>query len=913
MVFPLLARTQNVGDSIRVSLITCSPGHEVYELYGHTALRVENLTSGEDVVFNYGIFSFSQPNFVWRFVRGECDYIVMGANWDYFPAEYVERGSSITAQVLNLTRDEANRLYRNLLKNCLPENRTYRYNFLYNNCTTMVRDMIERSIDGRIAYPPLPEKLTYRQILHQYAPRGSWEAEGNDFLLGAAVDTVVTDRAAMFAPEYMMRMAGEAQVYATDGSLRPLVAETITLLEPRETKKPEMFPLPALIVGLLLLAFNLLVGLLEYKTGWMWWLWDVVLLLVQGAVGVLLAFMHFFSVHPAVDSNWLLWPFSPLALVGIPLVVGASVRHRKTWWHVFHTVYLTLFIFFIPWIPQQFGRIVVPLALALLARPLSYLIHYNKKGEVTNLTTQRLRLLTSLLILMSAAGTDAQTAPEVPRLVVNIVIDQLRTDYLEAFSPLYSERGFMRLMKEGRVYTQAEYPFKDPDRAAAVACLMSGTSPYENGIVGERWLDRQTLTPLYCVDDKEFQGQSTKDASSARNLGVSTITDELKVATEGLGLVYAIAPFRDAAVLLAGHAADGAFWIDGESGQWCSSSYYGAFPGWATTYNNTESVKQRIGKLEWEPLNELVGKYNYFVSGAAKKPFKHKFAGDRKFAQFIASALVNEETNAFMREVIKNTQVGLDDVTDILNIAYYAGNFDHNSVSQSPIELQDTYVRLDRDLGDLFEYLEKRVGEDHVLFTITGTGSAEEDKMADLSKYRVPTGTFSITKAKLLLNMYLIAVYGPGEYVETCLGNELYLNLKLIENRNLNLTEILERSSDFLIQLSGVRDVFTSQRLASGAGTPGIARLRNAYHPKCSGDILIQVSPGWTLVNENTHEQCIARESYVGFPLFFMGCNIEPDTVSTPVTIDYVAPTLAKSMRIRAPNACELAPLPAFK
>ena len=533
---------------------------------------------------------------------------------------------------------------------------------------------------------------------------------------------------------------------------------------------------------------------------------------------------------------------------------------------------------------------------------------------MTSITTsQRLKLLTSLLILISAAGADAQTAPEVPRLVVNIVIDQLRTDYMEAFSPLYSDRGFQRLMKEGRVYTRAEYPFNDPDRASAVACLMSGTSPYENGIVGERWLDRQTLTPLYCVEDKEFQGQQTQDDSSARSLGVSTITDELKVATEGNGLVYAIAPFRDAAVLLGGHAADGAFWLDVETGMWCSSSYYGAFPGWATTYNTTSSVKQRIGKMEWEPMNELVGKYNYFVSGASKKPFKHKFAGDRKFIQFVASALVNEETNNFMREVIKNTQVGLDEVTDVLNIAYYAGNFDHNSVSQSPIELQDTYVRLDRDLGDLFEYLEKRVGKGHVLFTVTGTGSAESDYISDLSKYRIPTGTFSITKAKLLLNMYLIAVYGPGEYVETCLGNELYLNLKLIENRNLNLTEILERSSDFLIQLSGVRDVYSSQRLALGAGTPGIARLRNAYHPKCSGDILIQVSPGWTLVNENTHEQTIVRESYVGFPLFFMGSNIEPDTVHTPVTIDYVAPTLAKSMRIRAPNACDLAPLPAFK
>lgn len=528
---------------------------------------------------------------------------------------------------------------------------------------------------------------------------------------------------------------------------------------------------------------------------------------------------------------------------------------------------------------------------------------------MTNLSAQRIRLLTSLLVLMSVAGAEAQTAPEVPRLVVNVVIDQLRTDYMEAFSPLYSDRGFMRLLKQGRVYTQAEYPFANPDRASAIACFMSGTSPYENGIVGERWLDRQTLSPVYCVDDKEFQGQQTTAASSPQHLGVSTITDELKVATEGNGLVYAIAPTRDAAVLMAGHAADGAFWFNEETGDWCSTSYYGVFPEWAAAYNKTSSVKQRISKLEWEPLNELVGKYNYFVSGAEKKPFKHKFAGERKFRQFLASAPMNEETNNFVREVLKNTQVGLDDVTDILNVAYYAGNFDHQSVTQCPIELQDTYVRLDRDLGDLFEYLEKRVGQGRVLFAITSTGSAEPDDIVDLSKYRIPTGTFSITKAKLLLNMYLIAVYGPGDYVETCLDNQLYLNLKLIENRNLNLTEILDRSSDFLIQLSGVRDVFSSQRLALGAGIPGVNELRNAYNPKSSGDILIQVSPGWTLVNENTHEQTICRESYVGFPLFFMGCNIVPEQITSPITIDYVAPTLARSMRIRAPNACSLAPL----
>ena len=120
-----------------------------------------------DVVFNYGVFSFSQPHFIWRFVLGQCDYMVMGTQWQYFPEDYQRRGSAITAQVLNLTRAEANRLFHNLLENCQPENCTYRYNFLFCNCTIKVRDMIEQSIDGRIAYPSLPQKMTFRQCLRQ--------------------------------------------------------------------------------------------------------------------------------------------------------------------------------------------------------------------------------------------------------------------------------------------------------------------------------------------------------------------------------------------------------------------------------------------------------------------------------------------------------------------------------------------------------------------------------------------------------------------------------------------------------------------------------------------------------------------------------------------------------------------------
>lgn len=526
------------------------------------------------------------------------------------------------------------------------------------------------------------------------------------------------------------------------------------------------------------------------------------------------------------------------------------------------------------------------------------------------MTVNRYKLLSSLLVLLAVANTNAQDAPKVPALVVNIVIDQLRGDYLDAFAPLYGEGGFLRLKEQGRYYSQAEYPFADPDRASAITCLMTGTSPYVNGIVGDRWLDRQTLLPIFCVDDETYPGIHTSERSSTKHLAVSTIGDELKISTEGKGLVFSIAPNRDAAVLAAGHAANGAFWMDDWTGKWATTCFYDAYPEWATAYDVESSLESRIAGINWKPLNDLVTNFNYFAQDGAKgKPFSHKFTSNRKFREFKATACMNDEVNRFAKVAIEKAGLGTDAATDLLTLTYYAGCYDHQSARQYGMEMQDTYARLDRQLEEIISFVEQRVGLDKTLFVVTGTGYCDSEEPLDLSKYRIPTGTFSITKAKLLLNMYLIAVYGPGDYVETAIENQLYLNLKLIENRNLNLTEVLDRCSAFLIQLSGVKDVYTSQRLALGAWTPGISKLHNAYNPKCSGDILIQVSPGWVLNNEDTHEQSLSRESYLSFPLFFLGTGMEPEKVRIPVTIDRVAPTVAQALRIRAPNACSQAPL----
>lgn len=531
---------------------------------------------------------------------------------------------------------------------------------------------------------------------------------------------------------------------------------------------------------------------------------------------------------------------------------------------------------------------------------------YNKdKGHYALLL-----LLPLMVSMVGAHGVKANAADSgVPKVVINIMIDQLRSDYLSAFMPLYSEGGFKKMMAEGSVYTQGEYPHAHVDQANAAATLASGTVPSRHGVVAERWLDRKTLRPAFCVSDRQYSALGGgQEGMSPMHLLVSTVSDELKVSTGGKSLVYAIAPDPQAAIFSAGHAADAAIWIDNATGLWSSSSYYNVFPTWAEAYNQYHALPERLGSIVWEPYSDLVGNFNYFLSGELHGPFKHHFKGDSRFVEFKTSALVNEEVTDMALACIEKSNFGTDGITDYLSLTYYAGNFKHLPHNDVPIETQDNYVRLDRSLEKLIKSVERKVGAGNALYVLTSTGYVDEEN-AELSKYRIPTGVFDVKRASSLLNMYLVAIYGQGEYVEATYGTQIYLNQKLIEERQINLSELLLRAQDLLLQMSGVKDVYTSARLIGGAWTPEISKIRGGFAPHLSGDILIEVSPGWTYYNADTNQRQMVRDSYVPFPIIFYGKGVSAATYNMSTTVDYIAPTLSRAMRIRAPNACSLRPL----
>ena len=481
---------------------------------------------------------------------------------------------------------------------------------------------------------------------------------------------------------------------------------------------------------------------------------------------------------------------------------------------------------------------------------------------------------------------------QVPRLVVAITIDQLRSDYLENFAPYYGTNGFRKLLTQGLVYENAAYPFVSPDKASAISTIISGTTPSYHSIIGEQWLDRNSLRPINCTEDPLHPG-----VPSPSQLAVSTLGDEMKVSSQGTAKIFAIAPFEDMAILAAGHAADGAFWLNEKNGQWTSSQYHSSnTPQWILSFNELSNTKRKKEKTEWQP--QIIHQ---------KPDFKHVFKGNRRHLEYQTSGLINADITELALSCVNYQEMGADDTTDLLCLTYYAGPFDHKPVTECQKEIEDTYIRLDKELGNLVSRLESRVGKEEVLFVITSTGYSDPEGI-DYARYRIPTGIFYVNRTANLLNMYFGALWGQGRYVEACYDNQLFLNHKLLESKRISLTDASQRAQEFISQMTGVKNVYSSLQLLNGSNGQ-LLKLRNSFNYQRNGDILIEVAPGWHLQNEDTNYDRLSEASAPLFPIIIYGADIPATRVQLPVTTDRIAPTIAKTIHIRAPNACTAEPL----
>lgn len=386
--------TATPKDSIRLSLLTCGPGQEIYTLFGHTAIRYEQPSRGIDVVFNYGVFDFNTPNFALRFALGQTDYLLAATPTRYFLSEYQYSEREVWQQTLNLTAAEKQRLVDSLLHNYRPENRMYRYNFFYDNCATRPRDRIEQAVQGSICYADsmnTPTRQSYRDVVHHYTEGHPWSRLGMDFAIGSASDRPITRRQMMFAPLHLMQYMAHATVTDSLGRSRPLVSHTSQLVKvphpggQQGRDEDSSLPSPQLLAWLLMVLAGI-ATILSWLKGRTLWALDIALFGAYGVAGCVLCFMVLFSQHPTISPNYLLLLFHPLHLLLLPWLICRERKHRLCPYHLLNLLILIFFITPLGIIPQNFNPVVLPLALCLLLRSASNVfawrnkrIHINRK------------------------------------------------------------------------------------------------------------------------------------------------------------------------------------------------------------------------------------------------------------------------------------------------------------------------------------------------------------------------------------------------------------------------------------------------------------------------------------------------------------------------------------------------------
>ncbi len=451
--------------------------------------------------------------------------------------------------------------------------------------------------------------------------------------------------------------------------------------------------------------------------------------------------------------------------------------------------------------------------------------------------------ITLLAIIGFSAESEGQAVRQTPRLVVSIQIDQFTSDALENYAPAYCDDGLRRLLSQGVVFAHASYSFAPVDPASASATIATGSTPYYHGITASEWFSRETMHQQSILSDRDHR-------LSPIQLVVSTVGDEIKMATDGGSHVFAFAPTAEGAILSAGHAADGAAWID--QGRWQMSTYY-------------------------TPAN-------YWLRG-----FCRDYVPDTDVNMSVAKAAVF---------CIDKTTMGQDDNVDLLSI----------SLAAQPS--LDGYISIDQSLAYIINGITRQIPLSRVLFAVTSTGQREDEErdLQNYERFRIPSGKFYSGRTSGLLNMYLGAIYGSGRYVDACYKNQLFLNRQLIESKNINMGDLLRQSQEFLLQIAGVRNVYTVQQLMT-SDSPKLERIRNGYCVDRSGDIIIDVAPGWQIINEDTKTSYTSRTALAQFPIILFGNDLIHQRVERPVTTEQIAPTIARTIRIRAPNACQAEPL----
>lgn len=495
-------------------------------------------------------------------------------------------------------------------------------------------------------------------------------------------------------------------------------------------------------------------------------------------------------------------------------------------------------------------------------------------------------------------------------LVVTIVVDQLRTDYLELLRCHFGKDGFNRLIDRGAYIDNVRFDIPMADIANTTAMIFTGSYPSINGISSEKIYRLKNRQSDFILSDPARIGNFTNETFSPAALKVSTIADELRMES-GYGTVYSLSADAQQAIIMAGHAGNSAFWISDVDGKWATSTYYKDVPKAISDRNYKMPIASRLDTMVWTPALPLE-KYFDIPSHKRYTPFRHSYAlSDRdRYRKFKKSALANEEIAQVAIECLKTLKLGKRGTTDMLNIGFSAAPY-HSNDEDCRIETQDIYLRLDSQIAQLLSTIDSQVGLQNTLVVLTSTGYYTDNSLDD-ERYGIPTGEYHPSRAVSLLNMYLMALYGNGEWVSGYYNCHFFLNRELIKNKDLDLSVLRAKSSEFLRQMSGVSAAYTFEEILNNPTSEEAMRLHRSMVPAIAPDITIEVNPGWKIV-EDEHSKSkkvrMVRYNAVSTPAFIMARGVVPRKIAEPVEATILAPSVARILRVRSPNAARLMPL----
>ena len=526
-----------------------------------------------------------------------------------------------------------------------------------------------------------------------------------------------------------------------------------------------------------------------------------------------------------------------------------------------------------------------------------------------------------LLFLFVSLSIYAQqvTTVDRPKLVVGIVVDQMRYDYLTRFYNRYGEEGFKRILKEGFNCENAHFNYIPTQTAVGHASIYTGATGSTHGIIANYWYDKFLKEWVYCVDDFNYEAVGTDEVNEQKSpyrLLTTTVTDELRLAQNMNGKTIAIGLKDRSAVLPGGHTSNGSYWFVGkEEGKFVTSSFYmDELPKWVNDFNKNGLVDGYM-KKKWETLypiktyTESIADDNIYEGlfvGEEKPVFPHdlkKLAKDNAHFDLIKSSpFGNTLLIEFAKAAIKNEKLGQGDFTDFLAISFSSPDYIGHQYGVDSKEIQDTYLRLDQDLADLLDYLDKKIGTDNYTLFLTADHAAVPVP-AYLKSKKIPAGYFESGALRGYIDELAVADYGTADIIENVSNYQIFLDRRKLKELKLDAALVADKLAEGLINYDGIHKVVTAKTLQETEFNKGILNyLQNGYNQKLSGDVLMIPDPATTSYGEtgSTHGSGYSYDTHV--PIMFFGKGIEKGRSRKKVEIIDIAPTLSNLLQIEFPN-----------